>query len=193
MSELAATIGWMRRPRPFILLLSLAIAALLYACDAGDTDAAHDSGQRTRTSLWVPDAGGLSSHVVMPADEVDELADLMKEAQRTAAAAQAEFVASLPHERLQYLVLWMATTADGSCELVWVRPVSWSPFRIEGELKSEPTNTLESGAAAGDMVSFPIEELADWLVRDPAQANRIVKGASTLKAIEQRVGSPSMK
>ena len=143
-------------------------------------------------SAWVHTPGESTARVVLNADALEELAPLIAQAQKTAPAAREQFNDSLPHEQLNFLVLWQTRTTDGSREFVWVRPVSWSPFRIEGDLLSEPTATLESGGLPGELVSFPVEELADWVILDANIPGRAAKGAATLSAIEQRVGTPSM-
>jgi uncharacterized protein YegJ (DUF2314 family) len=168
-----------------ISLISLSLA--LPACDQSPSSN-RDAELPHQGSAWVRDS--VSAHVVLSQQAIEELSTSIEEAQRTAEAAREQFASALPHERLRFVVLWMAPTMEGSREFVWVRPLSWSPFRIEGELQSEPTMPLESSGTRGAVVSFPIEELADWVIFDPDRPGYAVKGAVTIQAIEQRLGAP---
>jgi uncharacterized protein YegJ (DUF2314 family) len=165
---------------------------MLLALQACDRSPSLDGGADVapQPSAWVRDGDGRSAHVVLTNEAVDELSDSIEEAQKSAPQAQQQFATALPHERLRFLVLWMAPTADGSREFVWVRPVTWSPFRIEGELLSQPTAPLEAGSTAGDSISFPIEQLADWIIFESSRPGQPAQGAATLSEIEKRVGTP---
>jgi hypothetical protein len=84
-------------------------------------------------------------------------------------------------------------TADSLIEHVWVQPINWSPFRIEGVLLSQPLRPLDCGRNAGELVSFPADQLADWLhyAADPAtNPNAPFEGGFTVKALEQAYGKP---
>jgi hypothetical protein len=84
-------------------------------------------------------------------------------------------------------------TADSLTEHVWVQPINWSPFRVEGVLLSKPLRPLECGRSAGELVSFPIDELADWLhyAADPAtNPDAPFEGGFTVKTLEQTYGRP---
>ncbi len=77
-----------------------------------------------------------------------------------------------------------------------MRPLHWSAFRIEGVLASTPANQLTSGKTLGDLVSFPIEELSDW-IRYSSDAplaggefDRPYEGGFTVKLLEKRHGKP---
>ena len=76
-------------------------------------------------------------------------------------------------------------TIDSLNEHVWVQPINWSPFRIEGVLLSQPIRLLDCGRNAGELVSFPVDELADWLhyAADPAtNPEAPFEGGFTVKA-----------
>jgi uncharacterized protein YegJ (DUF2314 family) len=78
----------------------------------------------------------------------------------------------------------------GSVEHVWVQPITWSAFRIEGTLLSNPTAALEAGRRVGETVSFPIDEVSDWIhfaSEDPGSA---FEGGYTVRVLEERFGKP---
>jgi len=71
--------------------------------------------------------------------------------------------------------------------------LNWSPFRVEGILATTPITELECGKIAGDLVSFPIEELTDWMRdtgRKDANGEPVVEGGYTTKALAKRFGNP---
>ena len=73
-------------------------------------------------------------------------------------------------------------------EHVWVRPLEWSPFRIEGVLLSAPRADI--GALQGDLVSFPIEELSDWVHMIDVNGAAGRDGGFTLEVLERHFGAP---
>lgn len=171
--------------------LLAAVLMLLCACDRMPTsDAANRDPGAPADSLWVRDHD--SAHVTLSKQQMAEFSDSISAAQKSAQAAQQQFSAAIPAEQVRYAILWMAATADGAREFVWVRPVKWSPFRVEGVLLSEPVHELECGRLAGELVSFPVEDLADWVILDTTQAGKVDQGAATIRAIEQRIGAPNM-
>ena len=96
-------------------------------------------------------------------------------------------------QRERWAVKWAARTIDGAVEHVWVRPATWSAFRIEGVLASRPMSELECAKAAGELVSFPIEELSDWRYdtgRRDGQGRPIIEGDFTAAVLEARFGQP---
>lgn len=125
------------------------------------------------------------------ATEADaELQEAIDHARSTARAAAARWNDGDAEERGRWLVAWAARTEAGGVEHLWVRPLSWSPFRVEGELASAPQQLLEREFEAGDVVAFPIEELVDWL-RAPnpgATPAEVVEGGFTIAVLERRFG-----
>jgi uncharacterized protein YegJ (DUF2314 family) len=113
-----------------------------------------------------------------------ELASAVAEARRTAPAARVRFLASGAEERGRWAVKWAAPTEDGGVEYVWVEPVTWSLFRIEGRLASPPQRSLACGRGLDDMVGFPAAELVDWL-REPAGAGER-EGGFTADVLDRR-------
>jgi hypothetical protein len=126
-----------------------------------------------------------------PSPAVDDRAlnDAMAAAQRTAEEARQRWQYTAESKRSGWAVKWAAPLVirsslrpqppqneptinaragrfehvDAHAEHVWVNPVRWSPFRIEGVLASKPVGELECGRTLGELVSFPIEELSDWV------------------------------
>jgi uncharacterized protein YegJ (DUF2314 family) len=126
----------------------------------------------------------------------------MAEARRTLDDARHRWSVAKPDERALWAVKWAAPLAlessahpsvDSPIEHVWVQPINWSPFRIEGVLLSQPLRPLDCGRNAGELVSFPADQLADWLhyAADPAtNPNAPFEGGFTVKALEQAYGRP---
>jgi len=86
-----------------------------------------------------------------------------------------------------------ASAGEPQVEHVWVQPINWSPFRIEGRLLSPPAAALESGRTQGEIVSFPVDEVSDWIhfSEDPAvNPAATFEGGYTVKVLEQRYGRP---
>ena len=138
-------------------------------------------------SAW--HASDESAQVAVAADD-PHLAAAIGRARSTAGQARDRWRAADAHDRARWAVKWAAPTADGGVEHVWVRPVVWTRFRIEGRLANPPTEPLESGRLAGELVSFPAEQLSDWvhLVEGPGDGPR--EGGFTMDLLEQRYGPP---
>lgn len=90
-------------------------------------------------------------------------------------------------ERARWYVKWAAPTTTGGVEHVWIQPDNWSAYRIEGTLASEPTRALASGRARGGRVSFPAEELSDWLFVVDDGPNAAYRGGYTIDALDDLV------
>ena len=145
-----------------------------------------------KPSEWQPREG---SSIVAVSDEPSDqvLQAAIAQARAEAAAARERWAVSDPTDREQWSIKWAARTVDQSIEHVWVRPVNWSPFRIEGILATTPITELECGRAAGELVSFPIEELTDWMRdtgRKDAEGNPVIEGGYTTKVLADRFGRP---
>jgi uncharacterized protein YegJ (DUF2314 family) len=126
------------------------------------------------------------SRIVAVAADDERLRAAMREARRTAPAARGRWAAMDEAGRARWAIKWAAPTVDGGREYVWMRPVAWSPFRIEGRLASPPQRMLESGRVLGDLVSFPHDELADWFLENGAQH----EGGFTLRVLDEHFGAP---
>jgi len=115
------------------------------------------------------------------------------QARAEASAARDRWAVADPVDREQWSIKWAARTVDQSIEHVWVKPLTWSPFRIEGVLASTPITELECGRVAGEIVSFPAEELTDWMRdtgRKDAEGHPVIEGGYTSKVLTERFGQP---
>jgi uncharacterized protein YegJ (DUF2314 family) len=188
-------------------LLGLPIAACDRSSDP-QTTGAPPAAVGNHQSPW---RGEVRSAVISVGDESvkKDLAAAIAQARATAADARLRWMALAPQDRARWAVKWAApvapadadaTDADdsGGVEHVWVRPINWSPFRIEGVLASEPVQAIAGGKSLGDVVSFPIDELSDWVcfagdAKDSlgdTSLVRPVEGGFTLEILESRYGRP---
>ena len=113
-----------------------------------------------------------------------ELAAAMTEARATADDARLNWTVAEDRGTDRWAIKWAAPTAEGGVEHVWVTPLSWSPFRIEGLLANTPVAELECGRTTGEAVSFPIEAMSDWVhfLTDTDSGPR--EGGFTVDALE---------
>jgi len=136
--------------------------------------------------------GGSAMVAAAPAEAFPELAAAMKQARSTAGEARQRW--ALDPEpamaRTSWAVKWAAPTVDGGVEYLWVRPTSWSRHRIEGWLVNSPHGTLESGRGEGALVSFPAEELSDWVHYGTGSTGSPIEGGFTIPVLETRYGQP---
>lgn len=63
--------------------------------------------------------------------------------------------------RARWMIGWWAVDESGPAELLWVAPLHWSPFRIEGTLRSRPADA--QSPQQGSLVTFSADEVADWV------------------------------
>lgn len=181
------------------LLLCTITALLALACAGCDgNDSASNLEPATRPapppSPWLKH--GESTFVaVADAPEDREMSAAIAQARSTAAQAQQRWSKADQAERQRWFIKWAAPTADQSIEHVWVQPAYWSQFRIEGVLVSDPVRELTDGKAQGDVVSFSVEELSDWIHLNIAPTGAIDfnaphEGGFTVKILQQRFGKP---
>ena len=112
------------------------------------------------------------------------------EARSTAEEARRRWSAASPRERSGWAVKWAAPTAEGTDEHVWVTPVSWSPFRIEGVLSSAPEGDLLCGRVQGQIVGFSTDELSDWVLLLDGRIDGRREGGFTIVVLERHFGPP---
>lgn len=117
-----------------------------------------------------------------------ELAAASARARETAPEARRRWSDGPPEERAFWAIKWAASTTGGSVEFVWVVPARWSPFRVEGRLASPPQHELACGRALGDLVSFPVEELADWAHFPGGSLVGPREGGFTMDVLEREYG-----
>ena len=125
-----------------------------------------------------------------PAEAFPELAAAISRARSTAADARRRWALEQAVARTRWAVKWAAPTVDGGVEHVWVRPTSWSRFRIEGWLTNSPQGTLACGRGQGQLVSFAAEELSDWVHYGAGANADPVEGGFTGPVLETRYGQP---
>jgi uncharacterized protein YegJ (DUF2314 family) len=131
-----------------------------------------------------------SARIAVAAEPDDpQLAEAIERARSTAAQARRRWRAG-PGAGSSWAIKWAAPTIRGGVEHVWVRPVSWSRFRIEGRLASPPHAELVCGRKAGELVSFPIEEMSDWLHLLDGTIDGRREGGFTIDLLEERHGLP---
>lgn len=121
-----------------------------------------------------------------------ELADAIAQAQSSADEARKRWQNATNQQRNQWAIKWAAPTVDGNIEHVWVKPIlAWSKFRIEGKLANQPLAELACDKTLGQSVSFPIEELSDWVfMTEGSDDEALREGGFTIKLLKQRYGKP---
>ncbi len=123
-----------------------------------------------------------------------ELADAIAQAQATMDEAREQWLVTSSADRTNWAVQWAAPavteTGAETTEHVWVQPLHWSPFRVEGVLLSEPLTELVAGKSRGELVGFSSEEVTDWVhfVTGDREGER--HGGFTIDALQKRFGSP---
>ena len=130
-----------------------------------------------------------SSQIAVPQDSAPaDLERAIGEARSTMGDARLRWQQASEEQRRHWAVKWKATTADGGLEFLWVRPLSWSPFRVEGELANPPQRPLTRGAGLGDVVSFPIEDAVDWVHFTEGDPNGRREGGFTMDLFDAGEG-----
>ncbi len=167
----------------------LAVAAGLAACEqhdgvpaAGPATAPGPDGSAWRT------IDGSATAATGAADQ--EMAAVIAQARSTAKDARERWAALGAANRAGWAVKWAAPTIEGGVEHVWIRPTAWSRHRIEGWLASPPQNPLACGRFVGELVSFPAEELSDWVQFTDGTVEGPRQGGFTIELLEQRHGQP---
>ena len=127
------------------------------------------------------------SAVIVPGSEVlQELAAAIARARATADEARTRW----SRDGGDWAIKWAAPTLAGGVEHVWVRPLSWTRFRIEGVLASPPQAGLACDKGRGELVSFPSEELSDWVRFLDGTPKGSREGGFTMTKLQGRYGSP---
>ena len=189
--------------KPARRALSCALAALV-VCGWGGcesrrpSDADEPGGERPpqttapRHNDWRMIDG--SPQVALPAGDDDEaLAAAIARARETAQQARLRWLDTPPEEKQTWAIRWAAPTADGGIEYLWVEPINWSHHRIEGRLANPPQRELACGKGLDQLVSFPIEQLADWIDMaegdgDLPPPDDTLQGGFTVRLLADRYG-----
>jgi uncharacterized protein YegJ (DUF2314 family) len=186
-----------RAGRRFAIVAMAVSAACIAGCDrSGGGYDETTTAKAQQASAW--HAVGETDSIVAIDDEAarTELEAAIAKARQTMEDARLRFNAEAPEHRSHWLINWAAEIvpnddAAGSqaVEHVWVMPINWSPFRIEGVLVSQPVRELACGKTRDELVSFPIEELADWRCTSPDVQTGDAQGGFTIAALKSRYGS----
>ena len=120
----------------------------------------------------------------------DELRAAMDVALASVDQERENWLKSSEEQKQRWAIKWGASTADSRIEYVWVRPLAWSQHRIEGVLANSPLNELTCGKILGDLVSFPVEEMADWISFLHDDFSGPYEGGYTLEILTERYGTP---
>ena len=192
-------INAMPRARYIVKLLCAALACLLCSCDRQQPQSppAATTQASTRPSLWRTLESASPVAVVSPGDEL-KLRAAIEQARSSAEQARQKWFYASADDRPRWAVKWAAPLVGkpaDQTEHVCVAPVHWSPFRIEGVLASTPVKDLACGKHLGDLVSFPVEEISDWIhfTTQPASAAELSsphEGGFTLQLLSEQYGTP---
>ncbi len=179
------------------------LGTILSGCDrgadnrAGTRDGPAPGAAGAKPSPWVGDGSREALLLVDPEQDAalrEALDAASRQARDTAAEARELWRQARPDERERWLIKWAAPVLDelgqptGRVEHVWVRPLAWSPFRVEGVLASMPRGRI--GHEAGDLVGFPIEELSDWVFKIEGRIDGPRRGGFTVEVLEKHIGAP---
>jgi len=172
----------MNRLLPFIV-----ICAALAGCEEPAPPAAPappDREPAPQQPEW-REVEGSKLRAISEEDREEVLAGAIRNARETMDDARVRWQAATEKDRARWAVLWAAPTSEGGVEYLWVLPATWSEFRIEGALANPPQHELASGRQLDAIVSFPIEEFADWAVFEDESFETVENGGFTLRAIEE--------
>lgn len=169
-------------------LIATSVASLCIGC--GKESEVHVSEPpSSQVSDWRTVNG--TPAVAVPADQYDgDLQRAMRHARATAEQARLQWMRAPLEHRQRWSIKWAAPTASDGVEHVWIQPRHWSAFRIEGVLLNQPIENLACGKLSGDLVSFPAEELSDWLHLTTNDPHAAYEGGFTIAAIEKIHGRP---
>jgi uncharacterized protein YegJ (DUF2314 family) len=176
----------------------VAIAPTGCADDEFDAGAPTAAAPKPTSPAWRVDEVEGQSSIRLAIDEEplkSALDEAIAKARETADAAREQWRASPESQRDRWAVKWAAPIQgdEQAVEHVWVQPLHWSAFRIEGVLLSQPDRPLDVPSEQpnrGELVSFPAEQLSDWVryhTLDPAGPR---DGGYTIDVIEHHAGRP---
>lgn len=163
-----------------------AVTALMMAggCDDNALDRDRIGSDRNETPHVTID--DLPKQWSWPDDtDIAVLERAIEEARRTASDARQRWESAHDRQRDHWAVKWRAPTETGDVEHVWVRPHVWTQHRIEGVLANEPTQPLLGRPEPGEPVSFPTDELVDWLYAPDRLDADSREGGYTIDALLQ--------
>lgn len=175
-----------------ISLIAIVLAVSVAGCDTDEpsrppaSPTAQPSPWRSSDDTW---------QIALTEESTTEaLAEAVSHAQATLADAREQWLVASEADRDHWAVQWAAPaeTDDGqpTLEHVWVKPLHWSMFRMEGRLLSQPTRSLFAHRSQGDLVSFPLDEVTDWVYFPDGDRAGRREGGFTIDALESRYGRP---
>jgi uncharacterized protein YegJ (DUF2314 family) len=179
-----------------VWLLAISLAVLAFGCDRNSTPSGDSNAKPiSNVSSTYRSINGSEPITIIEAAAQAKLDAASVEARKSMGAACERWRRASEADRQRWLVKWAAPVngdasatqldeALASVEHVWVLPVQWSEFRIEGVLISQPVRELSCGKRAGDLVGFAADELSDWLGHSGAGSSAAREGGFTLKALE---------
>lgn len=191
-------------PAPLAAIVLLCITLACPGCDTRTADSQVAPADPAPQSPWQSSASGWLISIPESLEHA-ELAEAIQSARDTAAHARQRWLESPQSQRRNWLVQWAvpfeapadaATDSDAiddnytAVEYLWVQPLHWSSFRIEGILISQPANPLPNDRSRGQHVSFPIQELSDWVCFTTGDAHGPREGGFTLAILEAKYGTP---
>lgn len=176
-------------------VVAIVLSMLLFCCDNTSNDAQtpqkSDAAATEATGPnWTQHGDSVVAASPSPANNA-ALAEAIEHARSTVDDARNRWTHADAEDRSNWAVKWAAPLSNGAVEYLWVRPEHWSKFRIEGVLLNEPVHELVSGAVRGDRVSFPAEQLVDWvhIIRSGEFETR--EGGFTVDVLAGRSDQPS--
>ena len=181
-----------RAPASFTVIALIILAGLMTpGCEPGDQQTDADHPQPADPS---PDA--VSAYRLIDGSRVALMPQMTDDAQLAAAIDLARATLGdamhrwqgepdAQQARAQWAIKWAAATINGGHEHLWIRPTGWTEHRIEGVLLSKPTAELLMARTAGEVVSFPPDDVTDW-VHVSSDSDKPLEGGYTLALIESR-------
>lgn len=170
------------------------IAFSAVATLAGCMDQQPQSQTPSSAASNAPQPSSDADYVIGVAPDDAEMNAAIAQARATAEDARIRFAAASRKDRDRWSVKWASPTVDDDVEHIWVSPINWSPFRVEGWLASEPVQELACGKKFGEIVSFPIEELSDWVCftgpTPEPDMDGPFEGGYTMKVLRNRMNQP---
>lgn len=181
-------------PGAVLLAAVCAATAALTACsDRAPDRAGQDAAAAApKPSRWHQAGDGRDAVVAMDPEQQDELlAAAVAEARSTLEPARERWAAEQAADAAGHWSLkWAAPTATGTTEYLWVEPIRWSPFRVEGRLASAPREPLACGKGQDEPVQFPIEQVVDWVRYEGRGFSGMRQGGYTMDALARVFGEP---
>jgi uncharacterized protein YegJ (DUF2314 family) len=177
-------------------VLAISSAFSVFGCDRPSAPSdSSNSVSITRAASTYRSINGSEPIAVANAAAQAKLDAASVEARKTMIEACKRWRRAGEADRTRWMVKWAAPIEEdgattqpdapiAAVEHVWVLPVQWSEFRIEGVLVSQPVRELSCGKRAGDFVGFPAEELSDWLCQPGTGSSAKREGGFTIKALE---------